>query len=361
MNRNNLIGFAVVIAVLALAVIVLWQLFEIYPASEWVYPSEEAMSNGNLAFDRWLEANRIPVRITVPGDYSTISRARERQIFIQASLFDWSEETLDYLINWVENGGHLFFSLDEIYNKESISFLEGFGISFSDSSLQRFSNVWSEEFPNFDQRFSFKPLSPKNEDWIFIDWNGEARLVQTRYGNGTLTVSGRPWFLASAVLDREPNARLAWGIFASNGDGVRENGGWLFIRGNARYQNPSLLGSLFAHGNFKPLLVSILVLLTAAFWAAIPIFGLVREEREKPGKAIKERFQAEGRFLKNQKALGFYRDLYIREIRRKLSRKGSAFYTAETEEQLKPFLKETVRPGDFSEMISNFNNILERI
>ena len=361
MNRNHLLGFAVVIAVLALAAFALWQLFEIHPNSRRVYPSEEAMTNEYLAFDRWLKSNGIPVRIAEHGDYRLIRRAQERQIFIQATLFEWSEEAVDYLIGWVDGGGHLYLSIDEIMNRECLSLIEAFGISVSDDSVQAF-NPWSnEEYPNFDRRVSFELYPPEKEGMLFRDWYDQIRLVQARHGNGKITVSGLPYYINFRNMSRETNARMAWGIFAPNGGGIRENEGWLFIRGNTWYQNQSLFGSLFRHGNLTTFLVSILVLLIVGFWAVIPVFGLVKGERETPGKTIGERFLAEGRFLKNHKALDSYRDLYVREIRRELAGRGSASDAAKIEEQLEPLLKKDVRPGEFSIVIGYLKNILERI
>ena len=358
MNRNHLLSFCVVIAILALAAFTMWRLFEIHPTIRYVYPSDESMSNEYLAFDRWLENSNIPVRIAGHGDHRMISRAEEKHIFIQASLFQWSEEAVDFLAGWVDRGGYLYFYLDDIYNRETISLLGTFGISISEPYSQAFSNSWSEEYPNFDRRFSFELSSQKNEDILFLDWNDQIRLVQVKHGSGTFIVSGQPRYLNNFNISREPNARLAWGLFAHNGS---ENSGWLFIRGNTWYQNQSILGSLFRHGNFTPLLVSILVLLLAGFWAVIPIFGLVREDRETPGKAIRERFLAEGRFLKNFRALDTYRELYVREIRRKLAGQGSAIYTAKIEEELNSLLKKPERPGDYDETIGNLKNILERL
>jgi hypothetical protein len=110
----------------------------------------------------------------------------------------------------------------------------------------------------------------------------------------------------------------------------------------------------------------------------IPFFGPVRENSERPGKSLKERFLAEGRFLKGYGALELYRAAYIREIKRRLARKEGL--TAETEilsragelwEKSAPrrdkritakaLYGEPFGPRDFGKIITILKTILERI
>jgi hypothetical protein len=327
MNRNHIFGFIAAAAVLGLIAFVAWRFFEIIPATRHLPPSREARANEYLALDRWLAGMGHHIRKESSGNLATISRADERQIFIQVSLFTWTGEAVEYLIKWIEDGGHLFLSLDNQYwhDEETLIPLNEFGIevNLDDSSYVRY----DPESPNYDNRVSFE-LSPDVEAMILKNRNGDIKLVQVKHGRGKITVTGRPRFLLSSNLNRAPNSRLALALFGGNAapnfaaDGritTASEGAWFFIRGTTRVRG--LLGNLFTHGNLTVIIVSALVLLAAGFWAVIPVFGLVRGDNERPGKPLRERFLAEGRFLKRYGALELYRDRYITEIKRRLARK----------------------------------------
>ena len=61
--------------------------------------------------------------------------------------------------------------------------------------------------------------------------------------------------------------------------------------------------------------MSLLIIL--GFWMVIPMFGLVSEEKQRSSRPIKDRFNAEIRFLKKYKALDYYLDIYKREQKTK--------------------------------------------
>ena len=322
MNRNRIIGFAVSAAVLCLLAFMLYSLFEIVPETEYLPPSREARVNEYLALDRWLESYGIPVRVEGRVDFSVVLRAGEKRIFIQSSLFHWESAQTEYLTRWVEEGGRLFIALDNIreMEREGFRFLEDeFGIK---ALARRGEYHYDPESPSFDRSVSFEysqeiSLEEFQEDrpsevlLSLEDLGGNVKLIQVRRGKGTLTVTGEPRFLQSVNISEAPNARLAWALFAED----RNEGGWLFIRGKAKVSG--LLGSLFRQGNLTVLLVSLLVLLSIGFWSVLPTFGFVRGEDAKPGKPLRERFLAEGYFLKKYGALDSYLAVYAKEIKRR--------------------------------------------
>ena len=379
MNRNFLFGLLAAAAVFLLLAAVFWLLFEIVPRTKHLPPSREARVNEYLALDRWLSEEGIPVRTESSGDLSTVSGAEEKRIFIQASLFRWTDEAAEYLISWVEEGGHLFLVLDNREDPEPLSLLEEFGITI-DAGTALPGYHYDPEAPGFDRDASFEipdEIVQNEEAFALKDRTGLSRLVQVRRGGGKLTVSGKPRFLLSPNLGDAPNARLAWALFASDGgllsSGAGSREGWLFIRGTTR--DRGLLGSLFRQGNLPVLLMSLLVLLVIGFWTLIPMFGLVRSDNDKPGKSLAERFLAEGRFLKRYGALGLYRDAYVKEIRRRMRQEGLST-GEETEKRLlatwgKPdrdsrllvrvLRGEPFKYREFHRIIMIFKTILERI
>ena len=373
MKRDTIIGISVTVAVLALLAFLAWYLFEIHPRQRWIPPSREAQINEYLALDRWLQESGRPVRVVNPGSLSTVFAADERRIFIQASLFAWTPGAAANLALWVEEGGTLFIVLDYLEEWKFrnaaplLSLLGEFGIEARKGSRVPWQRS-DPETPNFAHNFSFEVLQD-DDALVMEDWTGLTRLVRMEHGLGRLIVSGRPVFLHSRLLDHAPNARLAWTLFLAG-----DEGGWLFIRETVRTQG--LLGSLFRHGNFGVLAVSSLVLIIIGFWAVIPMFGLVRRDDERPGKPLRERFIAEGRFFQRYGALGFYRDTYIKEIRRRLAKKEGITDDDElvehvlnilrgTEKESRllggAFRKDPVKYREFPKMVTIFKTILKRI
>ena len=351
MNRNRLIGFAISAAVLGLLAFTLYSLFEIVPETKYLPPSREARVNEYLALDRWLEASGIPVRVEGRGDFSVVSRAREKQIFIQSSLFQWDGAQTEYLARWVEEGGRLFLALDNIHEmeREGFRFLEDeFGIT---ALARRGEYHYDPESPSFDRGVSFESLEDFQIEALLSleDLGGNVKLIEVRRGKGTLIVTGEPRFLQSVNISEAPNARLAWALFAEDGG----EGGWLFIRGKAKVIG--LLGNLFRQGNLTVLLVSLLALVSIGFWSVLPSFGLVRGEEVKPGKPLRERFLAEGYFLKKYDALDSYLTVYAKEIklRGKLMDENDGILQASLNG--KP-----VRFREFPELVKKYMAMLER-
>jgi len=392
MKRKYLIGALITAAALGILALLAWHFLEIHTRRRWTPPSHEARVNEYLALDRWLMEMGRPVRVLRSGNLSVISRAEERHIFIQSSLFTWTRAAATHLVRWVEEGGSLFLVLDyqedwELWAGAAVlSLLDEFGIEVTWTDVQ--GSRKHNEAPSFWRDFSFEVL-PNGEALGVEDWTGVTRLVQAERGMGRLIVTGSPRFLLSSFIGSAPNARLAWTLFASDFEpdyteiipGAGNERGWLFIRGTTRTQG--LLGSLFRHGNLMTAVISGLVLLVIGFWAVIPMFGLVRRDDSRSGKPLSERFIAEGRFLKTYGALGFYRDAYIKEIKRRLLKKENLSaedfsHDEEMSGQLLVILgktseeregrilvsalrKEPIKYRDFPKMISIFKTILERI
>jgi hypothetical protein len=371
MNRNYFIGLAITAAVLGLAAFIVWSVFEIVPDVNQVLPSRDARANEYLALDRWLKTMGISVKIENAGNLSTIINSKEKQIFIQASLFDWNSEAAKYLTHWVEEGGHLFLALDnnwweyaeQIYDDNVLLLLENFGIALAEQ-VPVYDQGWPYDpnIPSFSSEISFEFLSDDNlcdDAWALKDEAGNIRLVRGQRGKGSFCVSGPPLFLYSQYLGDEPNSRLAWALFAGiNSDGKNES--VLFIRGKAKVRG--IFGSLWQQGNLAVLLVSVLVLAAIGFWAVIPGFGLVRGDDEISGKPLRERFLAEGRFLKRYGALELYRDTYLKEIKRQLMRReGSSNEQCERILNTERIPNERFTYREFPKLITTLKTILDRL
>ena len=366
MKRNYIIGASITAVVLSLFIFIFRYFFEISPATKYLPPSREARLNEYLALDRWLTGMGIPVRVETSGDLFMVLYAKEKKVFIQASLFDWEDGTANYLAGWVEDGGTLLLVLDNTVvwqEKEPIILLEKFGISAEEILPRRnYGNSKDENVSEYR--------------------NGVTRFEQAKRGRGKIVALADSDFLRSFNLGDEPNARLAWALFASDFDPKPDSveSGWLFIRGKAKARG--LLGTIFRQGNFAVFLVGVFVLLVVCFWAVIPGFGLVKWDDEKPSRPLRERFLAEGRFLKRYGALDFYSQAYVREIKRRLAIQEGIIGDEESlkrvleifEEQyekqkdekgsrllIKAFRKEKFTFREFPSLINVFKSVLEII
>jgi hypothetical protein len=77
-----------------------------------------------------------------------------------------------------------------------------------------------------------------------------------------------------------------------------------------------------ARGKLWFMIAAGLVLVVTGFWMVIPVFGRPKNDQERPGRPLEERFLAEGSFLKKFGALDSYLDIYRKEILLK-SRQGN--------------------------------------
>jgi hypothetical protein len=322
--------------------------FEIYPVTNYRQPSAESRANEYLALDRWLQKTGRPLRTATAGGLELLEALPEKTLLIQSSRFNWSGDVSGTFLPWVEAGGSLVIFPDlpwygEEEAEEQRNFLEGLGItteksySFYEEEDGAPPSDAPEEAPAaaepfFDRQVRFileeKPGFPA---FTLKDRRGIIRLVTVVLGQGSVTVSGVPYFMWSPALGEEQNARLAWRL---TGGLDRENRGIYFIRG--KEPASGLWGKLAERGNLTALGVSALFLVLIGFWMVLPAFGRFPNDEERPGKPIGERFRAESRFLRKYGALDLYLAVYIEELWAKLRVRRGIYRP----EQMAPVLAE---------------------
>jgi hypothetical protein len=321
--RKNLLRFGLGLAVPVLLALIIRSLFEVVPAVKYLEPSREARINEYLALDRWLAVTGHPVRIGDSGDLASLKAAPEGTVVIQSALFDWTGEAAEYLRSWIEKGGSLVLCLDYSWewDEDRIQgkFLAGLGFGQGERP-DGMEYYYDPAEPAYESNIIIDPPA-EGEPLILTDYNGLVRVARRSLGRGRIAVSGKPRFMTSQALREEQNARLAWYLLAGDPpepEGVF-NPGIFFIRGREKVQG--LVGRLFRQGNFTVLIISGLVFLFVGFWSVIPGFGVARGDDVYPGRPLRERFLAEGRFLKRWGALDSFRAAYLREIARRLKKR----------------------------------------
>ncbi|MCL2720771.1 MAG: hypothetical protein FWD47_05475 [Treponema sp.] len=363
MSKRILIcaGIIFFIAMLGLTA---YNFFEIYPSERWIPPSREASSNFYYAMEQWLINTGHTIRKDEFFNTNILDKIDEKVILIEQNYYSYAWiDDYEKLTDWIEQGGFLTIFLygTNIYNNldEFTDYLLNYGITLEFFSKIRHepekkdevsrppydiyyetenkpdTNLKNEDFkppydrigdfipktiienpfPYFDSNISFSiddsDFYNSNNIISMKDENGIIRLVEIPIGAGSLTITGRPFFIYNYSIGREPNAVLSWKLTAERTSD--ENNGILFIRGQYRETRSSLFGPIMERGNLYPVIISVILLIILGFWMVIPMFGLVSEEKQRTSRPIKDRFNAEIRFLKKYNALDYYLDVYKRE------------------------------------------------
>ncbi|MDR2181882.1 MAG: hypothetical protein LBN92_04290 [Treponema sp.] len=329
-------GRTVIVIVLLLAVIVgvfCYTRLEIVPVTRWIDPSRRAQDDVFLGLKRalgvlgipWREAVRRPRRFgEESADAAALAASAEQSVFIQGSAFNW-EQAGPLIIPWVERGGALFIAVDtDDWDLEQL--LESLGVEYYDGvvSLQPEETEAENEQPveqkdsgvTFERWSAFR-ITEQKADRISVIWHlGTIKLVTLYRGKGSVTLSGRPFFLYSHNLQIEKNAALASDLLIAP---ARKSGLLFFVD---RGEDDHFFGSLAERGDIRPLGVSLLLLIVLGFWMTLPRFGRYRPLPPPPGRPLAERFRAEGRFFEKYGALKHYALIYRQEYELMCKRRG---------------------------------------
>ena len=305
--HKKIIGFSLALLALGIGAFIFNRNFEIVDYNKYFPPSREAQINNYLALQRWLVSEGYYIREDREIDADSLAGAFEKTIFLQSNLIEWDEVFIQTLDERIVNGGRIILSLNNYRNRADNEFLgeylESLGLEFVEPGEYRYDIDRESDVPVYTRNVTFN--EPENAVLVLKDQYNYPRLVEFSRGTGTITVTGIPSFMRNSNIDKEPNALISWYLFAAL-PGGNADGDILFIRGQQRAEGG--IGRIFQRGNFLIVIIAALVLIIAGFWKAVPVFGVVRVE-EKTGKALAERFLAEGLFLKRFKSLDVYRSM----------------------------------------------------
>jgi hypothetical protein len=311
--------FGLVLGILVILGIFAYTQLEIYPRFQEFGPSREALGNEYLALERWLMRTGRSLRTEPQGNPALILKAPEKTVFVQRSLFYWPKNAGDLLFPWIEAGGSLILTLDTPWYREEkggfSSFFNSLGITWTYGEDPNTPAAYPGD-PDFDREITLyvREDTLPEKTLMLTDHGGIIRLIRIPRGRGSVTVTGVPYFMQNSLLEKHQNAVTAWNLFAAGDAG--ENPGVLFI-GEKKIVR-SFRGKLADRGNFTFLIVSIPLVLVIGFWMVLPGFGPVLWDEREPLNSIRDRFLAEGRFLKKYGALDTYLEVYIREIKFRL-------------------------------------------
>ena len=343
-SNNGFVIIAVSFGLILLTGIFCYTWLEIVPSTRWEGPSREVRANQYFALEKWLRESDRPLRTLSEGNMDTILKGPEKIIFVEASRFTWNKD-LEMLIPWLREGNRLIISLDTYLNYRLKDFMGLLGLktlNYDDNEENAFisetklSEEGSGEHENpaeniyFDSEISF--IKSETEESIaheiyVINQYGKTKLVKYKIGKGELIFTGKANFLKNYSLRLNGNAKLASLLFFDEIPSLTPHeSGVLFIRSLSG--NRHLFGNIAERGNPLAMLVSAVLLVIIGGWMVIPVFGRYKTTAEKPGKPLRERFLAEGRFLKKNHALGKYIETYEKETEQRKRSRGLP-YTSE--------------------------------
>ncbi|MCL2801758.1 MAG: hypothetical protein FWD28_08385 [Treponema sp.] len=303
---------AAIIFILAVLGLLAYNYLEIVPDKRYVNEAEESYRNSFLAMERWLTGEGYPVSY---DDYlysSELSEQPEKVIIYNSR--EYYDLQMDFVLEWIEQGSFFVLCLYRNYEnnnetKEIFELLYEYGIKVDFRYIHRENRSYG--FPDFADTTSFELENTTVTSIKTIkDSDGTIRLVEIPIGKGALTVTGAPVFMYSRNLNKDANAALTWSLTGERADG----NGILIIRDYYRNSpRNQLFGTLIENGNLAPVGISALLLIVIGFWMVIPLFGQVFPDKKTAVRPITDRFNAEVRFLKKNRALDHYLKIYERE------------------------------------------------
>jgi hypothetical protein len=308
---NRLFICAAIIFLTALLGILAYNNLEIYSEITREFPSREVIANYYTALERWLKQTGHRVRIENNFQPDKLADIKEKVVMLNSRMYGWY--STERITHWIKQGGHLILSLD-LYNNtldnNLLEFLSGFGIETKYSHSIYTETVFTDSESQVD--FSTRIAFIINDDNIFYikDGDGIIRLAEVPIGSGSIIVFGIPVFMYNYYLQKEANAVLTWQLTGARTD--ENNKGILFYRIHNRHASNSIFGAIIERGNLIPVIISAFILIFIGFWMVIPGFGLVFEEKQRMARPLKDRFNAEIRFLKKYHALNHYMEMLDR-------------------------------------------------
>ena len=314
----------IVILSLALIVFTASQIFEIYPVTRRIMPSDDVYYDQFFAVKTWLNETGHPFRYET-FFYSYDMDIQEKVILLFTGAVFW-EYASEVFIPWIESGNSLVVFCDDYYdpidNDYFFDFIDIFGVKIDKDIFIDDVGRYGIDFPNFELMSSFL-VDEKPGVSVIKDKQGQIKFAEVPYGEGKFIITGYPDFMVNYYIDREINASLTWEITAAQT--TVENPGVLFIKNERIRIHESMFGKIMKRGNLIPVFVSAFLAVIIGFWIVIPVFGIVREERQSNSRPIRERFSAEIKFLRKYKALNCYVEAYEREFKEEKKPKNEKY------------------------------------
>jgi hypothetical protein len=308
-----------VILVLSILAFLFFHYFEIIQFKTAISPSREYYDNNYFTLERWFNEAGIPVKYNWYDLYNeTDEIIKQKTILFSYTEYVYTKKSKEEMMNLIKNH-NVIICLDNgsnTLNNNMIELLSDFGIT---TGLTPHYYTYSDDYtPDYHWKYKFE--IEDNKDYIlYYDIHNNIRIVRIPLDGVMLTIIGSPSFMWNRSITKELNARLTWELLGEPSD---ENGIIIVHDYREPHINKSLFGTLMQRGNIIPVLISVILLIFFGFWMVIPVFGLVKEEKQLNTRPIKERFAAEIGFLKKYKGLYYY-DEEIKKIKGENNGKNS--------------------------------------
>jgi hypothetical protein len=256
-------------------------------------PRGEARYNPLFALKRSLQAQGIEVAASTNAVIDTKALQPGEVMVLYSDVRTLSEATSAGLLDWVERGGHLVFSLPTAEGQHG-ALMDGLGLYVTDYSRCLKWQVAVDDKEKqashcFKYRFdSYEDDLTETFDWLWGSVDNGYLFGRQYRGEGSVFVAGELDFLHNSELDQLGHAELAWQVLGPVlGDGKVH----LIYAADV----PPMYVLILRHG--WPILLPVFLALLAWLWARSQRFGPLLPLASAHRRALLEHVQASGEFV----------------------------------------------------------------
>lgn len=256
-------------------------------------PRGEARYNPLFALKRSLQAQGFSVAAASNSVIDTGALQPGEVMVLYSDVRTLSETTSTGLLDWVERGGHLVFSLPDAEGQHG-ALMDALGLYVTDHYRCLEWQVATQENDKearhcFNYRFdSYEDDLAESFEWLWGNVDNGYVLGRQYRGEGSVFVAGELDFLGNDELDKLGHAQLAWQVLAPVlGDGKVH----LIYAADI----PPLYVLIVRHG--WPILLPVCIALLAWLWARSQRFGPLLPLASAHRRALLEHVQASGEFV----------------------------------------------------------------
>jgi hypothetical protein len=315
MNRRGLLIAAVIL--LPLAALTAWWFvtFERVEGDVDVPLRGEASYNPLYGLKKVLQARGIEVVSRANLNLQAMALESDDTLVLTADVRTLTKDQVDELLDWIDTGGQLIFSLPPGSEGRGGELMDALGIFvLQRSTCLRWPALGTADGGEHCFAFSFKfeKVDQSNEFTLLTeDGKGGYYLARHARGNGAWFVAGDLNFLSTEALKQSGNAELAWQVI-----GPALQGGKVHLVYSADV--PPLYVLLVERG--WPALLPVLLALLAWLWARSQRFGPLLPLAAAHRRALREHVEAAGEFtFRRGRAAALYAPLrraFIERLRR---------------------------------------------
>jgi hypothetical protein len=302
----------------ALCVSLFFLFFQIEKSDVYISPSNEAIRNNYLAFDRWLESLGIEHKKVSLLEIPELPQIQTKNTVLTTSNFSWwGDELTERVLALAGNGYHVWIFIEMYSDLEGV---DPFSLLFDELNIEMISDsdVWQGEPVknriDFDMSISFAVNNP--DAFLHQDTAGIVRAIDIPVGNGRIGISGTPVFLTNPFIGESGNAGFIWSIISdgSNIFAAQNTSGIIVYSSLEQYRPLTLVPDILQREGWLPVLLSLFLFFSVIIIRAAVVPGFIVHQNEIMLSDISRRFLVEGFFHRAYKSDYIYLRYFEQKI-----------------------------------------------